>query len=369
MLNKLVIENLKDRWVRTLLAALVVAVQVMSILVLMGLSRGLLQQSAERARGSGADIFLTPDTQGTISFSTGQIDAKYVPFVSKQPHVTEAVGVLSASVSGELFTRLNGVDFPAFARLNGGFRYLQGGPPAAPDDLVVDEAYAKEHKLHVGETIRLINHNWHLAGVIRGGVLGRLIVPLTTLQQLTGNYTPPRLSEILVKVDNPALVNQVVAQLGDKLKGVLRASSLADFLDQFRVDNIPALRSFIAVITGLAVVVGFLVVFLSMYTSVVERTREIGILKALGAKPVTIMEILIREAVLLAVAGCILGIALFFIAQGVVTQIVPASLTVVNVPDWYPIAGGIALVGAILGAIYPGLKAARQDAIEALAYE
>ncbi len=135
------------------------------------------------------------------------------------------------------------------------------------------------------------------------------------------------------------------------------------------MNNIPQLRAFIGVITVLAVVVGFLVVFLSMYTAVVERTREIGILKALGAKPFTILDILIREAVLLAVVGCVIGIVLSFAAKTMVMTLMPASLQVVNAPDWWPIAAAIALGGALLGAIYPGLKAARQDAIEALAYE
>jgi putative ABC transport system permease protein len=367
MINKLVIENLKHRWVRTLLAALVVGVQVMSILMLIGLSRGLLQESAKRARGSGADIFLKPDTQGTFSFSSGQLNEAFVPFVQKQPHVAQAVGVLSANV--KLITTVNGVDFPQFEKLSGGFRFQEGGPPAGPDDLVVDAAYARENGLHVGQTVTLLNHAWHLSGIIEGGVLGRLVVPLKTLQQLTGNSTPPRISEILVKLDDPALTSQEVAHFNELLKGNLQAISVGDFVAQFSVNNIPALRAFIGVITVMAVVVGFLVVFLSMYTAVVERTREIGILKALGAKPATVLDILVREAVLLAVAGCILGIALSFAGRAVITAIMPASLAVVNTPDWWPIAGAIALAGALLGAIYPGLKAARQDAIEALAYE
>jgi putative ABC transport system permease protein len=123
------------------------------------------------------------------------------------------------------------------------------------------------------------------------------------------------------------------------------------------------------VVVALAIVVGFLVVFLSMYTAVVERTREIGILKALGAKPGTVVTILVREALVLAVVGWLIGVLLAFAAKALIMGLVPASLQVVNVPAWWPIAAAIAIGGAILGAIYPGMKAARQDTIEALAYD
>jgi putative ABC transport system permease protein len=92
-------------------------------------------------------------------------------------------------------------------------------------------------------------------------------------------------------------------------------------------------------------------------------------LKALGAKPLMIMNMLVREAIVLALAGCIIGIFLSFVARQIVNNLVPATLTVIAVPDWWLNAAAIALTGALLGAIYPGLKAARQDAIEALSYE
>jgi putative ABC transport system permease protein len=63
------------------------------------------------------------------------------------------------------------------------------------------------------------------------------------------------------------------------------------------------------------------------------------------------------------------GVVLSFAARGLIVALVPASLTQAIVPEWWPIAGIIALVGALLGALYPGLRAARQDPIEALAYE
>jgi putative ABC transport system permease protein len=367
MINKLVLENLKYRWIRTLLSALVVGVQVASILTLVGLSRGMLEESASQVKGTGADIYLAPDTQGIFTFSTGQQPQKFVNFVQKQPHVKQAIGVLMIPV--ELITPINGVDTPQFEQMSGGLRFLQGGRPQGPDDLIADEYYARQNKLRVGQTIKLLKHKWRVCGIVQGGMLGRLIVQLPTLQRLTGNANPPFVSQILVKLDDPALTDQEVAHFNQLLRGHLQAISTEALVSQFSVNNIPQLKAFIYVITVIAATVGFLVVFLSMYTAVVERTREIGILKALGAKPLTILDILLREAIVLALAGCVIGIAFSFGIKAVIMALMPASLHVVNAPEWWPISTGIALGGALLGAAYPGLKAARQDAIRALVYE
>jgi putative ABC transport system permease protein len=338
----------------------------MLLLTLIGLSRGMLEDSARRASGTGADIFLKPG--GTFSLSTGQVNEKFVDFIAKQPHITQALGVLMVP-TGELITTLNGVDIRQFEKMSGGFHFVKGGPPGAPDDLIVDIYYAEQNKLHVGQIVKILNHDWHLSGIMQSGTLGRLVVDLKRLQDLTGNAEPPRISQVLVKVDNQAITDQEVTNLNQLLKGNLTAISMRDFVSQFSINRIPQLKAFIGVITVLAIVVGFLVVFLSMYTAVVERTREIGILKALGAKPLKILDILVREAVVLAIAGSFIGIGLFFAAKSIVMTLMPASLQVANTPDWWPIAAAIALGGALLGAIYPGMKAARQDAIEALAYE
>ena len=365
MINKLVIENLKHRWVRTLLSALVVGVLVASITTLIGLSRGLLEERAARAKGTGADIFLMPDSRGTISFSTGQMPEKFLAFVRKQPHVAQAVALLIQPV--ELITSMNGVDVPDFEKISGGFHYLAGGPPKQPDDLLVDEAYAQQQHLHIGDTVPLLHHDWRLAGIVEGGMLARFVVRLDTLQQLTAN--PGRISQILVKLDDPSLTDAEVAQFNKILAGNLKAMSMAEVLSRFSISTFPQLEIFIKVITAMWVVVGFLVVFLSMYTAVIERTREIGILKALGAQPWTILNLLIREALVLALVGWVIGIALALIIRQAVVTLAPASLNIVNVPDWWPNAAAIALTGALLGALYPGMKAARHDAIEALSYE
>jgi putative ABC transport system permease protein len=106
-----------------------------------------------------------------------------------------------------------------------------------------------------------------------------------------------------------------------------------------------------------------------MYMAVLQRTREIGILKALGASQSFILRIILAEAMVLGIGGTVLGILMSYGACWLIRTFVPASLPMIIVPLWWPIAGAVTLVGAGLGALYPGLSAARHDPIEALAYE
>jgi putative ABC transport system permease protein len=145
--------------------------------------------------------------------------------------------------------------------------------------------------------------------------------------------------------------------------------SMEEFTSLFSVNNIQGLHEFIIVIMAIGVIIGFAVVCLSMYMAVLQRTREIGILKSLGASKSFILRIILAEALLLGIGGTLLGILMSFGAWWLIRTIVPASIPMVIVPSWWPIAGFITLVGTGLGALYPGLSAARHDAIEALAYE
>jgi putative ABC transport system permease protein len=205
-----------------------------------------------------------------------------------------------------------------------------------------------------------------VCGIYEAGTLTRIVVPLDTLQDLTANIG--KITMVYVKLDYPARTNEAIESLRAKLKDY-QIYSMEEYTSLFSVANVPMLKEFIWVVIGLGVLVGFLVVFLSMYTAVLERTREIGVLKALGASPGYVLNILMRETTLLALAGSVLGILLSYVTRFVITGLVPGTLIQAIVPNWWPISAGIALVGALLGAMYPGLKAARQDAVEALSYE
>jgi putative ABC transport system permease protein len=364
LINKLVVENLKHRPVRTLLSVVAISIQVTMVLTLVGISKGMLDEQARRARGVGADIIIRSPSSSVISLSTN-MSAKIIPaIIEKQAHVSAATGVLLHGT--DLFNYVTGLDLAQFDKLNGGFRFLQGGPFQSDDDVMVDSYYAQEHKLHVGDTVTVLNRPWRLSGIYETGMLARLVVPIAKLQDLTANTG--KITIIYVKLDDPARTAEVMADLRQRLKE-FQIRSIEEYTELYSVNSVPMLKEFIWVVIALGVLVGFLVVFLSMYTAVLERTREIGVLKALGASPAYILNILLRETTLLAVAGSILGILLAYVTRFTITNVIHGSLIQAIVYDWWPITAGIALVGAILGAIYPGLKAARQDAIEALAYE
>ena len=364
LVNKLVFENLKHRPIRTLLTVLAIGLQVTLVLTVVGLSRGMLEASAARTRGVGADIMIRPPGTSILGLSSAPMSEGMIQFAEKQPHVTMAQGVVIHGISG--LESITGIDIDRFNRMSGGLDYLSGGPFQGPDDILIDENYAQQTKLKVGDTVNLANHKWTVRGIVGSGKLGKIFVQKSVLQDVTSNTG--KISMVYVKVDNPANIPAVITDLKSKLENY-PIYSMQEFLSYITPANVPGVAPFLAVLIGLAVIFGFLVVFLAMYTAVLERTREIGILKALGATPGYVLGMLIREAMVIALIGSVIGILLAFVARWIILSIVPSSLTVVIVPDWWPWAVLISIAGAVLGATYPGTKAARQDTIEALAYE
>ena len=364
MLNKLVFENLRQRPVRTCLSVLAIGVEVTMILTLVGISYGTLDETARRARGVGADILVRPPASSIISLSSSPMSEKLLPFLMKQPHVTFATGTMGQPLGG--FDVLTGIDLPQFNRLSGGFRFIRGGPFEKDDDVIVDEYYAREKKLSVGNAITLANHSWRVSGIFESGKLSHICARLNVLQELTGNSA--RLSQIYVKVDDPARALFIVDQLKNAMPGYF-IYTMEQFTSLLTINSVGMLRDFIGVVIGIALIVGFIVVTMAMYTAVLERTREMGILKALGASSGYILNLLFRETLMIAILGSLLGIVMTGGSKWLMMHAVPASLIQETVYSWWPIASGVAIIGSLLGAILPGWKALRQDVIQALAYE
>jgi putative ABC transport system permease protein len=335
------------------------------ILTLVGVSNGTLHESARRAKGTGADILVrAPGASGAFTMSSAPMNDKFVDILRGEPHITMATGTMVQPL--ELFDTITGLDMEQFARMSGGFRFIEGSLPVQDTDMIVDQPYAREKHLQVGSVVTLISQQWHVSGIYEPGKLARICVKLDALQKFTGN--PHHLSQIYLKVDDPAKAQQFVDALRVKYPGY-PIYTLEYYTSLLSVNSLGLLRNFTYVVIGIAMIVGFIVVFMAMYTAVLERTKEIGILKAVGGSSGLILGMLLRDTMLLALIGTGVGILLTYVTQWLIVHFAPGGMMQETVYSWWPITAAIAVAGSLIGAIVPGIKAVKQDATEALSYE
>lgn len=365
-MNKMIISNLAYRPLRSIISVFAVAIEVTLILLIVGFALGTLNDNRQRTKGTGADVMVRPPgSTNFAAFSSAPVSVKIGDILLKLPHVAAvAPAVVQTTNKLEL---ISGIDLPQFESLGGPIHYLEGGPFQGPDDMIVDDYYAAAHKIHVGDKVAALNHTFRVCGIVPQGRGSRTYVPIATLQDLTG--AEGKASLFYVKADAPenadAIVQEVKTYAGLENYNV---QTMEEWLSMMTPNNIPMLSKFIDVVIGIAVVIGFLVIFQSMYTAVMERTREIGILKSLGASKTYIVRVILRETLVLAIAGIILGTLLSFAAAYIIRSQIPTT-QVQFTTAWILGAAAIAIVGAMIGATYPAIKAAQKDPIDALAYE
>lgn len=364
-MNKLVFGNLVHRPLRSVISVLAVAIEVIMILSIAAIMMGKLNGSKQRTIGIGADLIVQPAAVNAFAgMSPASASVKVADVLAKLPHVTvSAPANIQVTSSLESIT---GIDFASYNALLP-FQFVEGHPFSAPDakEIIVDDYEGKGK--HVGQTVMVFNHPMTICGIVKAGKGGRKFIPIVTAGQLTA--TEGKATNFYLKLDDPANADAVKAEI-HKTEGMesYDVKTLEEKLSMLMPDKLPAFTISLNVVTGIAVVVGFLVIFQSMYTAVMERTREIGILKSLGASKAYIINVVLRESMVLACIGIILGVSFSYLLGFILQAKFPTLEFVINGP-WVVRGVILALVGAVLGALYPAWKAASKDPIEALAYE
>jgi putative ABC transport system permease protein len=367
-MNKMIVANLVHRPIRSLISIVAIALEVTLILLIVWLSFGMLNDSRTRQQGIGADVIvLPPGSSNMIGVTGAPAPIKVAAVLAKLPHVQIVSPVIMQLSTVGTVEVLYGIDLKTFEALGGGFHYLQGGPFQAPNDVLVDDFFAQSKRVKAGDTIQILNHDFKIAGIVEHGKGARKFLSITTLQDLMG--AKDKASAFYLKLDDPNNADAVVNEIKN-VPGMQQyiVRSMRDYLSMMTPSNIPALSIFINIVIAISVIVGVLVIFQAMYTAVMERTREIGILKSLGASKFYIVNVILRETVLLAIAGIVVGIGFSLAASAGIAYRVP-TLGIVPVWRWVANAALIAILSAIAGALYPAYKAAQKDPIDALAYE
>ena len=373
MMNRMIVSNLVHRPLRSVISIVAIAIEVTLILLIVGLSIGIMNDSKKRTAGIGADVMVQPPGASFISsFGGAPVSIKVADVLRTLDHVEAAVPVVMWTNTNGSIEVIYGIDLKPgspnnFDNTGHPFRYLAGGPFQGPDDIMVDDYFAGQKNVHVGDKLTMLNHDFRISGIVENGKGARKFVQMATLQDLIGANN--KASMFYLRLDNPdnadSVVNEIKQHPGLENYNV---RSLKEYLSMMTVQNYPGFSSFIKVVIGISMIIGFIVIFQSMYTAVMERTREIGILKSLGADKAYIVRLILRETVTLAICGILLGIGISYIAKLGINAKFPL-MTVQMTGTWIGYASLIAIVGAVIGAIYPAFKAAQKDPIDALAYE
>ena len=366
MIGYMIVQNVLHRPLRTLITVVGVAVEVMLVILVVGLTTGLLQDSAKRTEGVGADVMVRPPSSSLfISFSGAPMPISIADKLRQLKHVQAVAPVLVQFNTVAALENIFGIDPESFRAVSGGFVFYAGHDLQGPNDILVDDIYAKGKKVKVGQTLNILQHDFHVVGIVEHGKSARLFALISTLQEMAGAHD--KASVFFIKADR----TDHAAAVQDETKQLLPGYEVQlpkDLISLMTSSNVPFLGTFINVMISIAVAIGFLVTFLSMYTTIIERTREIGVLKSLGASKAYIVKVIVSETTLLCVGGMVLGVGLSLAAKAIISSVYP-SLPIHITTIWIIRAGLIAVAGGLLGAAYPAWIASRKDPVEALAYE
>jgi putative ABC transport system permease protein len=365
-MDSLVFSNIAHRPARTAVSIFGTAVGVLLIVFTVGLAHGVLQERGRRESNIGAEIMIR--ASGTISLAGGsqfRLPTGHAAELATIPGVRAATPLgqtVDKSDSGFGQRLIDGIEYAEYANL-ARISMREGRPLQSGDEAIVDPEWKQRRQANVGDTVKLFDRSFTIVGVYEPPGGGRIKIPLKTMQEQEG--ADGRASAILVACNDPAQQDEVAARILERFPD--DQLIFTRDLPEIYATGVPALNVFIKVVVGVAAAISMLVILLAMYTTVTERTRQIGILKSLGMSKTAIAWVIEQEAIIVSVLGVAVGVVLTMVARVAVMR--TTSLTIEIEPRWVLIALVVGLLGGTIGALYPALRAARQDAVEALSYE
>lgn len=368
VMDNLVLANMTHRPARTFVSVLGVAVGVLLVAFTVGLAHGVLRERGRRESEVGAEIMMrAAGTTGLGGAQPFKLPVSRADEVQRIPGVraaTPAAQTADTSDTGFGMRVIDGIPFERYAQLSG-LHVVEGRGPESGEEAMVDSVWKEQRKAKLGDTVKLFGRDFKLVGIYEPPGGARIKIPLSTMQENAGVEGGAFCTTVLVSVNNPAEQEAVAERIhtafpDDQL-------IFTRDLPELYASSVPALDVFIDVVVGVAAVISMLVILLAMYTTVTERTRQIGVMKSLGMSNAGVAWVIEQEALAVSVLGVLLGVVLTLAARFVVMR--ATSLTVDIEPRWLLLSLAIGLFGGTVGALYPALRAARQDPVDALSYE
>lgn len=363
---ELIIANLTVRPLRTLISVIGVAIGVVLVVLFTGLTEGMTKDMAKRASNWKAEIVFTRPGAMTFDSSNASLPMAYTDRLKQIEGVGSVVPVIIYVTSNSKSTfglqQLHGLDWEPFAAMND-MELVEGRAPQNNNEIVVDERQIIQDNLKVGEDMTFFDRKYTVVGVYSPPSGPRIKMTLAALQEVL--EAPDKCTYILVKVKDGADFKAVAARINQELPG--NTINLTEELVLQAQDRVPGVKTFLRVLVGLGGFVSMVFVLLSMYTTITERKKEIGILKSLGASTGFIMKTIEGEAFVIGILGIVLGLIVSFFGSLIIER--GYELGFEFSKGWMAWAVAIAIGGSLIGAIYPAWRAASIDPVEVMANE
>src|SRR5215216_1277729 len=304
-MDNLVVSNILYRKTRTLATIAGVALGVVLVVLTVGIVHGFLNEQGRRNSAVTAEImFGAPGATFGLNLSpTLSLPLSTIDELRKIEGVADAVPV-GQIIRGRA---IDGIDYDEFTRVSGARVVEAPSEPFhfnGPYEAIIDRVQQRNRNWKTGDEVELFGeHKFRVVGIYEPESLARIKVPLATLQEFLNR--PNLCSMIFIRVADPSKQEEVAARIKQRFpeNGVMLTRNLPILISQ----GTPALQTFLDVVVLLAIIVSSLVILLTMYTTVTERTRQIGVLKSLGASSGWIAGEIEKEALLVSSLGVIVG--------------------------------------------------------------
>jgi putative ABC transport system permease protein len=349
--------------------------EVVLILLLTGMANGSLTDSANRVAGVGGEIiFKKADTSFMLGVSPATLPPKVLDEVASVEGIKVVAPIIVQMESTGGLTQIWGVDAMSYGIMSGGWerKLLEGKVFTSPKEAIVDDRIAADRKLRVGGPLKLLNEEFTISGIVQSGTTGaRVLIPIERAGEMVSR--PGWATLYYIKLVDKSRTKEIIEKLKDHFRGAdgevgYDVIDADEWFSMMVASNASLLNTVFSGIVFLGVCIGVLVIFLSMYTTVTERTREIGILRAMGASKGFIVWMVIQESLFLCVLGVIVGIGASYLLVIPLKSIWP-TLSILIENRWVLYGSISALASGVIGALPPAFKAASADPMESLAYE